>query len=31
MVTAADGAAEYYNLGNRARYEVNLEDAINVD
>ena len=22
LVTAADGAAEYYNLGNAARYEV---------
>jgi hypothetical protein len=28
LVTAADGAEEYYNLGNRARYEVNFNSYI---
>jgi hypothetical protein len=30
MVTAADGAATFYNKGNEARYE-NLKEAIDVD
>lgn len=31
LVTAAEGAVEFYNLANAARYEKNLEDAIDVD